>query len=92
MANRRKRKKLENYADAMERVERLRAKGDTDSEDYLAAIEAATQFFLRDNDSYQFNGEDLDKSQVPHLVKNRKWLTIKDLMKELGGENTSNQG
>jgi hypothetical protein len=83
MASRKKRLKFADYADAMDRVARLRAKGDTDGEEYLAAIEAATQFFLRDHESARFNSDDQDADLVHHLVKKRKWLTIKDLMDSL---------
>jgi hypothetical protein len=84
MASRKKRLEFVDYDDAMKRVEQLRAKDDDESDEYEAAIEAATQFFLRDNDAYQFNKADQDLDPTDQKQDRRKWPTIKELMAKLG--------
>jgi len=82
MAKKKRRRRLEyvDYDHAMRDVEKLTAEDKVDSEEYEAAIEAATQFYLRDRGYRFFNLEcgsvDIDET----CQQSRKWFTIKDLL------------
>lgn len=82
MAKKKRRRRLEyrDYDQAMADVERLAAEGKADSEEYEAAIEAATQFFLRNHGSRFFNSEDGVVDIASEGSAERKWFTIKDLL------------
>lgn len=73
-----------NYADALADAERLAASGDVESEDFRAAVEAATLFFLAENDDDQDSivPKSLDFRNISHDKGMRKWFTIRDLMSE----------
>lgn len=81
MASRKKTREFQTYAEALARAEELAASGDQESDEFLAAVEAATRFFLRDRGSARFNPDDDEAAQVPQRFKLRKWKTIKDLLK-----------
>lgn len=83
MAKKKRRRRLGyvDYEDAMADVASLTAEGKVDSEEYEAAIEAATQFFLRDHNSYQFNKDRSEKTFTEQNQDFPKWLTVIDLLR-----------
>lgn len=83
MAKKKRRRRLEyvDYEHAMRDVEKLTSEDKVDSEEYEAAIEAATQFFLRDRGKRFFN---VDQDEVDTSVscgELHKWFTVNDLLK-----------
>ena len=70
MAKKKRRRRLEyvDYEHAVRDVEKLASEDKVDSEEYEAAIEAATQFFLRSNGAYRFNQE-LESAGESHQEK-----------------------
>jgi len=86
MAKKKRRRRLEyvDYEHAMRDVEKLASEDKVDSEEYEAAIEAATQFFLRSNGAYRFNQE-LESAGESHQEKVwHKWPTVKALAEKIG--------
>lgn len=81
MAKKKRRRRLEyvDYGHAMRDVEKLTAEGKVDSEEYEAAIEAATQFFLRSQGAYRFNQESETHEESHHVKVWHKWPTVKEL-------------
>jgi regulator of protease activity HflC (stomatin/prohibitin superfamily) len=79
MASRKKRMAFKDYAEALARTEELAASGDQESEDFLAAAEAAAQFFLIKHDSRYFNRLDENHDTCGQAEVEHKWTTIKEL-------------
>lgn len=79
MASRKKRLAFKDYGEALAKAEELAASGDQESEDFMAAAEAAAQFFLVKHDSRYFNRLDEKHDTCGQTEVDHKWMTIKGL-------------
>lgn len=84
MASGKKSRVFENYADAIAKVEELASAGDRESDEFLEAAEAAAELYVRER------GTDVIAAEIKETNQNvaqrkglRKWLTIKDLIRNL---------
>ena len=82
MASQKKTRAFQDYAEALARTEELAASGDQESDDFLAAAEAAASLFLLENDVANPPNRAEPYKNVSQRHGLRKWLTIKDLLKK----------
>lgn len=83
MASRKKTRVFKDYAEAIQRTEELAASGDQESDEFQAAAEAATQFFLGDRGFRYFNPEIEKAKPSGQDCPTHKWPTIKGLCQNL---------
>lgn len=83
MAKKKRRRRLEyvDYEHAMRDVDKLMAEDKIDSEEFEAAIEAATQFFLRDRRQRFFNVDQDEVDTSDFCNETHKWFTVNDLLR-----------
>jgi hypothetical protein len=79
MASRKKRLAFSSYEEALAKTEELAASGDQESDDFLAAAEAAAQFFLAKHDARYFNRLAENHVSSGHAFVDHKWITINGL-------------
>ena len=85
MAKKKRRRRLEyvDYDHAMRDVEKLTAEDKVDTEEYEAAIEAATQFFLRERQQRFYNAPNFQVDTSEISIEEHKWFTLNDLLKSM---------